>query len=152
MTILCSSQHLLGQTSYAPSTSIRVAAQHFRAPYVMAERIPADQIGATIIVSDGIRPRSVSPAKPLGQRKLSGMQMPSRTNNNINTGVTITPKALAQYLVQKENPPSVLLLDVRPREHFESGCIKHKWVVQIEPLILRPGYVRSNNIANRPVY
>ncbi|OZJ05342.1 hypothetical protein BZG36_01577 [Bifiguratus adelaidae] len=89
--------------------------------------------------ADGIRPPSASPAKPLGQRRLSGMQMPSRTNNNINTGVTITPKALAQYLVQKENPPSVLLLDVRPREQFESGCIKHKWVVQIEPLILRPG-------------
>lgn len=69
--------------------------------------------------------------------------LPTLTSNNFPQTLVINPKQLAKYLMQKENPPSILLMDVRPREEFENGCIRHKYVIQIEPLTLRSGYVHT---------
>lgn len=63
--------------------------------------------------------------------------LPSLTQNVFPQAMTITPKELTKLLLKKDNPPSVLLLDVRPREVFKRGCVKHKWLVQLEPLVLR---------------
>lgn len=46
---------------------------------------------------------------------------------------------LASWIVKKSDgkQPSVLILDVRPRQVFDQGFIKHKWIAQIEPLVLK---------------
>ncbi|KAI8071601.1 hypothetical protein BC940DRAFT_293258 [Gongronella butleri] len=65
------------------------------------------------------------------------IQLPPQSNNEFTPSMTVEPNELASWLTRKENPPSVLLLDVRPRDLFNQACIKHKWIVQIEPLVLR---------------
>ncbi|CAO3647772.1 unnamed protein product [Cunninghamella echinulata] len=63
--------------------------------------------------------------------------LPSLTNNEFPTTLEVEPRELVKWITQKENPRSVLLLDVRPRDMFLQACIKHRWMVQIEPLVLR---------------
>jgi ubiquitin carboxyl-terminal hydrolase 8 len=69
-----------------------------------------------------------------------GIQLPAPSNLPVpNLGATVPPNVLASWIVKgKEPKPSVLLLDVRPREIYMSGCIKHTWIAQIEPMFLKP--------------
>ncbi|KAG0169485.1 ubiquitin-specific protease doa4 [Apophysomyces sp. BC1015] len=87
------------------------------------------------------------PTTPSPSPSPTSPQFPSLTNNVFPPSMVVEPKELAQWITRKINPPSVLLLDVRPREMFSRGCIKHKWLVQIEPLVLRrDGSVSSHKI------
>ncbi|RUS15657.1 hypothetical protein BC937DRAFT_92173 [Endogone sp. FLAS-F59071] len=72
------------------------------------------------------------------------ISLPTQTSNTFPRNLDITPEQLVKYLTQKQNPPSILLMDVRPREEFENGCIRHKYIIQIEPLTLRQGYVHTH--------
>ncbi|KAF7726254.1 ubiquitin-specific protease doa4 [Apophysomyces ossiformis] len=77
------------------------------------------------------------PAPRSAELSPAHQDFPSLTNNVFPSTMVVQPLELAKWITTKKNPPSVLLLDVRPREMFNHGCIKHKWVVQIEPLVLR---------------
>ncbi|KAI8639614.1 hypothetical protein BD408DRAFT_434945 [Parasitella parasitica] len=66
------------------------------------------------------------------------IQLPSWTNNQFPDSPTIQPIELAKLITTKSNPPSILLVDVRPREAFKNGCVKHQWIIQIEPVVLQP--------------
>jgi hypothetical protein len=50
----------------------------------------------------------------------------------------IEPALLLSYLTQsgKSSQPSVLLLDVRPKELYETGCLNADHVVWIDPILL----------------
>ncbi|KAI8079963.1 uncharacterized protein BX664DRAFT_303113 [Halteromyces radiatus] len=65
------------------------------------------------------------------------IQLPPRTNNVFPQMPQVEPRELAKWITRKDNPASILLLDVRPRDMFRHACIKHRWMVQIEPLVLR---------------
>ncbi|CEP08439.1 hypothetical protein, partial, partial [Parasitella parasitica] len=67
----------------------------------------------------------------------SVIQLPSWTNNQFPNTSTIEPIELAKLITTKTNPPSILLIDVRPREAFKNGCVKHQWIIQIEPAVLQ---------------
>ncbi|ORX45129.1 cysteine proteinase [Hesseltinella vesiculosa] len=72
-------------------------------------------------------------------RQTPGIQLPPLSNYVFPEQLGVEPHELASWLIRKDNPPSVLLLDARPRDMFSQACIKHKWIVQIEPLVLREG-------------
>ncbi|KAL0136154.1 hypothetical protein V8B55DRAFT_1370615 [Mucor lusitanicus] len=65
------------------------------------------------------------------------IQLPSRTDNQFSQTPVIEPIELAKLITTKTSPPSVLLIDVRPREAFKNGCIKHQWIIQVEPIVLQ---------------
>lgn len=65
------------------------------------------------------------------------VQLPSWTNNIFPQVSVIEPIELAKWITIKNNPPSVLLIDVRPKDTFRAGCIKHQWIIQIEPSVLQ---------------
>lgn len=64
------------------------------------------------------------------------IQLPSWTNNIFPNSNVTEPLQLAKWITTKENPPSILLIDVRTRDLFKNGCIKHQWIIQIDPNIL----------------
>ncbi|KAI9480364.1 MAG: hypothetical protein EXX96DRAFT_562325 [Benjaminiella poitrasii] len=83
---------------------------------------------------------SAQPQAELGRLKISDnnvIQLPSWTSNSFPNTLIIKPIDLAKCITTKSNPPSILLIDVRPRKAFKSGCIKHQWIIQIEPVILQ---------------
>jgi ubiquitin carboxyl-terminal hydrolase 8 len=63
--------------------------------------------------------------------------LPSLTKNTFPQTPTINPDELAKLLSKRDDPPSILLLDIRPRDMYKRGCICHKWVVQLEPMVLK---------------
>ncbi|KAL0073893.1 hypothetical protein J3Q64DRAFT_1634817, partial [Phycomyces blakesleeanus] len=65
------------------------------------------------------------------------LQLPPRTNYAFSFSLVVEPRELAHWITKRDNPPSVLVLDVRPRNVFRRACIKHKWVVQLEPLVMQ---------------
>lgn len=65
------------------------------------------------------------------------IHLPPRSDNVFPQTAQVAPRELAKWITRKDNPASILLLDVRPRDMFRQACIKHKWMVQIEPLVLR---------------
>lgn len=65
------------------------------------------------------------------------IQLPSWTNNQFSDMPVIEPIELAKLITTKTNPPSVLMIDVRTREAFKNGCIKHQWIIQVEPVVLQ---------------
>ncbi|KAK4521597.1 uncharacterized protein ATC70_004126 [Mucor velutinosus] len=65
------------------------------------------------------------------------IQLPSWTNNQFSDMPVIEPIELAKLITTKTSPPSVLLIDVRTREAFKNGCIKHQWIIQVEPIVLQ---------------
>lgn len=68
----------------------------------------------------------------------STLVLPSPTNFNFPQILIVDPLQLASWITTRsENPPSILILDVRPRYISEQGCIKHRWIAQIEPLVLK---------------
>ena len=49
----------------------------------------------------------------------------------------IEPSLLRSYLTQPSaSRPLILLLDVRPKEQYERGCIDAEYVVWIDPILL----------------
>jgi ubiquitin carboxyl-terminal hydrolase 8 len=70
--------------------------------------------------------------------KPQGIQLPTPTNFSLKAITIVDPSQLASWIAKspKTPQPSVLILDVRPREAFNQGCIKHNWIAQIEPLKL----------------
>jgi ubiquitin carboxyl-terminal hydrolase 8 len=49
----------------------------------------------------------------------------------------IEPSLLRSYLTQPSGSrPLILLLDVRPKEQYERGCIDAEYVVWIDPILL----------------
>ncbi|KAI9322226.1 hypothetical protein BX666DRAFT_1892794 [Dichotomocladium elegans] len=80
-----------------------------------------------------------------GNPSSKGLPIPGLTNFNFPQTMVVDPDVLAHWIANKPNQPSVLLLDVRPRSMYEDACIRHRWVCQIEPLILRQG-VTSDKI------
>ncbi|KAG1441136.1 hypothetical protein G6F56_011618 [Rhizopus delemar] len=72
------------------------------------------------------------------QLKISSVDLPpSWTHPVFPKNTIIQPYDLASSIQSQQNPPQVLLIDVRSRDKFNSGCIQHKWIIQIEPSILR---------------
>ncbi|KAG2212280.1 hypothetical protein INT47_001639 [Mucor saturninus] len=69
----------------------------------------------------------------------STLILPSPTNFIFPSVLIVDPPQLANWIKKtgSENPPSILILDVRPRYISEQGCIKHRWIAQIEPLVLK---------------
>ncbi|CAO3672678.1 unnamed protein product [Umbelopsis ramanniana] len=67
----------------------------------------------------------------------SSIPLPSLTKNTFPLSPIIRPDELAKLLGKRDDPPSILLLDIRPRDVYKRGCICHKWVVQLEPMVLK---------------
>lgn len=65
------------------------------------------------------------------------IQLAIWTSNALGNTQTIDPIELAKWITIKYNPPSILLIDIRPRDVFIRGCIKHQWIIQIDPTVLR---------------
>lgn len=66
------------------------------------------------------------------------IQLPSPTGFIFPPSPVVGAFQLAKWIsTRNETPPSILILDVRPRDVSEGGCIKHKWIAQIEPLVLK---------------
>ena len=63
----------------------------------------------------------------------SNIQLPNWTNNTFSNSLLIEPEELMRRITAVENPSSILLIDVRPRDIFVTGCIKHKWIIQLDP-------------------
>lgn len=70
----------------------------------------------------------------------NSIQLPTPSNYQFPKILSVDPTQLAGWIVKKngvEQAPNVLILDVRPRDVFNQGFIKHKWIAQIEPLVLK---------------
>ncbi|KAI7900888.1 uncharacterized protein BX663DRAFT_532037 [Cokeromyces recurvatus] len=76
-----------------------------------------------------------------------GIQLPTPLKTfSLPPTFIVEPRQLASWIVKRndgQEQPSVLILDIRPRQIFNQGFIKHKWVAQIEPLTLRPNILSS---------
>ncbi|KAI8644102.1 hypothetical protein BD408DRAFT_450842 [Parasitella parasitica] len=72
--------------------------------------------------------------------KANRLQLPTPSSEfSIPPTAIVDPRQLASWIVKKNDvkQPSVLILDVRPRHTFDQGSIKHRWIAQIEPLVLK---------------
>ncbi|KAI9266060.1 hypothetical protein BY458DRAFT_212399 [Sporodiniella umbellata] len=107
--------------------------------------IPYTQMGTYADIpgqAPSFRPRS-SPLKHTSNGlsyELSNklfLETPSWTNSSYSTIPMIQPQYLASCIQSQQNPPKVLLIDVRSRNAFMSGCVQHKWIIQIDPSILK---------------
>lgn len=63
--------------------------------------------------------------------------LPNWTNNAFPNRLVTEPRELVKWLTASDNPPSILLIDIRPREIYKSGCIMHRWIMQIDPIVLQ---------------
>ncbi|KAI8091320.1 uncharacterized protein B0P05DRAFT_568711 [Gilbertella persicaria] len=75
---------------------------------------------------------------PEPEPTLQPIQLPTPNKGlHIPPMLIVDPRQLASWIVKTPDiQPSVLILDVRPRQVFDQGCIKHTWIAQIEPLVL----------------
>ncbi|KAI8975785.1 hypothetical protein BDF20DRAFT_914642 [Mycotypha africana] len=100
-----------------------------------------------MVLADTCNSISSSQQQQFKEKQGLNIQFPSPLKNFTLTPPTLiaNPKQLASWIslrkgdahqLQQEKP-SVLILDIRPRHIFDQGFIKHKWIVQIEPLILK---------------
>ena len=101
-------------------------------------------------VSNGVltRPSSVSSSVPGSSRLSSQLSQPPDDNQHLRDtkGIqtpafpkanVIEPNLLLSYLSQPQTArPSILLLDVRPKEQYETGCLNADHVVWIDPILL----------------
>ncbi|KAI8976140.1 hypothetical protein BDB01DRAFT_853428 [Pilobolus umbonatus] len=71
--------------------------------------------------------------------------LPRPSNFPLPPMLTVDPSQLASWIAKGNTKihPSVLLLDVRPREQFDTGFLKHTYICQIEPLVLKPNVMSS---------
>jgi hypothetical protein len=68
---------------------------------------------------------------------LKGIKSPTQHTPNLPKANVIEPTALLSYLTMPEaNRPSILFLDVRPKEQYEKGCLNADHVVWIDPILL----------------
>lgn len=82
-------------------------------------------------------PKSVSITRADNNTVLPILHIPPYSNNVFPRSMVLQPAELAKLITKKENPPSVLIMDIRPRDMYSQGCIRNKWICQIEPLVLR---------------
>ncbi|KAH0559164.1 hypothetical protein GP486_004302 [Trichoglossum hirsutum] len=68
----------------------------------------------------------------------NGVTRTSRNPVDLPREVEITAKKLYNYINRGSNQLSVLLIDVRDREHFDEGHISSESIICIEPVVLRP--------------
>jgi ubiquitin carboxyl-terminal hydrolase 8 len=82
---------------------------------------------------------NIPPLPQQPQQQSLGIQLPTPSNFPLPPMNIIDPSQLASWIAKRQNTPqpSVLILDVRPRQAFDQGFIKHRWVAQIEPLVLK---------------
>ncbi|KAM3580487.1 ubiquitin-specific protease doa4 [Umbelopsis sp. WA50703] len=121
-----------------PTTIMKSAGKAPPAPPSLSSKPTGWKIagaGSANITPQALTAQSKLSAQPKTPR--SPIPLPSLTHNVFPQAMMISPNDLKSYLLKKEDPPSVLLVDVRAREVYNRGCIKHKWVVQLEPLVLR---------------
>lgn len=88
------------------------------------------------------QPQQQPTAKP--PAAANGLQLPTPSADlSIPPTPIVDARQLASWIVKRNDgkQPSVLILDVRPRQIFDQGFIKHKWIAQIEPLVLKQEYV-----------
>lgn len=69
--------------------------------------------------------------------------------DDLKSSKLIQASELYKYLNMKEDPPKILVLDVRLRKEFENGHIKTKNIVCLEPFLLNNGQVNHQNIIDR---
>ncbi|RUP50001.1 hypothetical protein BC936DRAFT_140747 [Jimgerdemannia flammicorona] len=98
---------------------------------------PGSTVIPSLIPVPGSNHLNAAGTPPSSGQAIPTFPLPSLTNNDFPMTLTIMPEQLAKYLTQQQNPPSVLLMDVRPKEEFERGCVRHKYIIQVEPLTLR---------------
>lgn len=86
----------------------------------------------------GKRSQSQPQSPPLGNENQSSKpQKPNFPKSSL-----IEPSLLLSYLNQPLLfRPSILLLDVRPKEEYEKGCLNTKQVVWIDPILLDEEYL-----------
>lgn len=80
------------------------------------------------------------PLPPITNAVDNFIQLPPPTDFVFPSSLIVEPQELASWITTRGTGgkhPSVLLLDIRPSNVYEQGFIKHKWVVQIEPLVLK---------------
>ncbi|ORY06588.1 hypothetical protein K493DRAFT_333086 [Basidiobolus meristosporus CBS 931.73] len=77
-----------------------------------------------------------SPTRTPSRRWFSSNAI-SKTSFAFPHATVISTSALHQYLCQTSNPPSILLMDIRPREEFDRGHIEAKHIINIDPMILK---------------
>lgn len=67
------------------------------------------------------------------------LQLPSPTGFIFPPASPVVEASQLAAWISKRNEtrPSILILDIRPRDVYERGCIKHSWIAQIEPLVLK---------------
>jgi len=71
-------------------------------------------------------------------------ETPVRQNASFPKSNLIEPSLLLSYLNKPlALRPSILLLDVRPRESYDKGCLNAKQVVWIDPITLDEEYISS---------
>ncbi|KAF7722685.1 ubiquitin-specific protease doa4 [Apophysomyces ossiformis] len=110
-----------------------------------------------------LTPSVSSPSRTSARTRTSpipSIPLPSPTNAVFADSLIVCVDELVSWITQKENAPSVLLLDVRPRHVFEGGCIKHQWIVQVDPRVLKMGieahiiqkYLSSNPKAEQNLF
>lgn len=93
---------------------------------------PATSLGGMLPSRSAPRSSASRPASSDVGGTASGQPKPSFSNDT-----TISVETLFAYL---KNPQvKILLLDVRSREEFDEGHIHAKYIVCIEPLVLREG-------------
>ncbi|KAG1472886.1 hypothetical protein G6F56_001274 [Rhizopus delemar] len=85
----------------------------------------------------------------------NNIELPTPTHFRLaSPTIAVEPKQLASWIVKHGTgpQPSVLLLDVRPRSIHSEGLIRHRWVAQIEPLVVKPdvnsGRIEESMIMN----
>jgi ubiquitin carboxyl-terminal hydrolase 8 len=93
-------------------------------------------------------PLNAAPPLPPVQKAVGNfVQLPPPSDFDFPPTLIVEPIQLASWITTRNKAgqqPSVLILDVRPRDVYDQGFIKHKWVAQIEPLVLKQEYVKKS--------
>lgn len=110
---------------------------------------------SSLVPGGGSHPYSIpstnsSHAPSTGSASPSRSPLPPPTSTSQSFGIPftteVTPTALYNYLVTAQaemgRGPRVLLLDVRSRDEYDRGRVMGESVC-VEPVVLRPGYVKS---------
>jgi len=119
-----------------------------RRPVFSAERAALDRADSPLSNEVSSRPSSTSSSGP-GSNRPSQLPPPSDGRRNVGDAKVrshkaalpkanvIEPALLLSYLTYSQSSrPSILLLDVRPKEQYERGCLNADNVVWIDPILL----------------
>lgn len=87
------------------------------------------------------QPLNGAPPLPPANKTVGNLiQLPPPSDFVFPPTLNVDPIQLASWITTRNKvgqQPSILLLDVRHRDVYDQGFIKHKWVAQIEPLVLK---------------